>query len=250
MKRFGPAVAALVLAACAATAMAAEPPEGPGPAVAAPEGGALSTRGARESYAVGVESARGILQGGIAYDRDAFLRGVEDGLAGRKLLLDDKELLAVRSELQREQMRRVKASQAGKSKRSQRLAEENRKAGEAFLAENARKEGVVSLPSGLQYRILKEGSGKKPTEGSTVECRYRSSYVDGTEFGRSDSSGKPATLVVSRLVPGFREALTLMPEGSKWQIFLPPRLAYGEQGTGSVAPWRTIIIEVELVAVR
>jgi FKBP-type peptidyl-prolyl cis-trans isomerase FklB len=141
----------------------------------------------------------------------------------------------------------AKAPGARKKVRS---ADENRKAGEAFLAENGKKEGVVTLPSGLQYRVLREGTGRTPTDGDTVECRYRATSIDGVELDRSARSGAPSVLIVSRLAPGFREALLRMKAGSSWRLCLPPRLAYGERGNGRIAPWTTVLLEVELVAVR
>jgi len=131
-------------------------------------------------------------------------------------------------------------------------AEKNKKEGEAFLVENKRKEGVVTLPSGLQYKILKAGTGKKPTEGDTVECIHRGTLIDGTEFDSSYRSKKPMTFKVSGgIIQGWSEALKLMPVGSKWQLFIPPQLAYGDRGAGDIiGPNATLIFEVELLAVK
>jgi FKBP-type peptidyl-prolyl cis-trans isomerase len=107
----------------------------------------------------------------------------------------------------------------------------------------------VTLPSGLQYKILKEGSGKKPTEADTIECRYRGTRIDGSEFDNSQSSGQPATLRVSEVISAWREAFKLMPVGSRWQLFIPPELAYGHLGSGRIGPYETIIYEIELVNV-
>jgi FKBP-type peptidyl-prolyl cis-trans isomerase len=131
------------------------------------------------------------------------------------------------------------------------VGEENRKAGEAFLAANKAKAGVVTLPSGLQYRILKAGDGGKPSDADTVECRYRGTLIDGTEFDRSDPSGQPATFKVAGVIPGWREALKLMSAGSKWQLFIPPQLAYGARGAGrAIGPNATLIFDLELLAVK
>jgi FKBP-type peptidyl-prolyl cis-trans isomerase FklB len=130
-------------------------------------------------------------------------------------------------------------------------AEDNKKAGESFLAENKKKEGVVTLPSGLQYKVLKAGDGKKPTDTDTVECNYRGTHIDGTEFDSSYRTGQPATFKVAGVIPGWREALKLMPVGSKWQIFVPSQLAYGTRGKpGSVGPNAALIFEVELLAIK
>ena len=142
---------------------------------------------------------------------------------------------------------------AVRQKRSQMMAktaEENKKEGEAFLTENQKKEGVVTLPSGLQYKVLKEGDGRKPTDADTVECNYRGTLVNGTEFDSSYRTGKPAMFKVSGVIPGWAEALKLMPEGSKWQLFVPSGIAYGEKGKGIIGPNATLIFEVELVAVK
>jgi FKBP-type peptidyl-prolyl cis-trans isomerase len=130
------------------------------------------------------------------------------------------------------------------------VAEENRRAGEAFLAENKTKEGVVTLPNGLQYKILKVGEGRKPTEADTVEYHYMGILINGTEFDSSHRRGKPATFKVTGVIPGLREALKLMPVGSKWQLFVPPELAYGAQGSGRIPANSTLIFEVELLAVK
>jgi FKBP-type peptidyl-prolyl cis-trans isomerase FklB len=130
-------------------------------------------------------------------------------------------------------------------------AEDNRKAGESFLAENKKKEGVVTLPSGLQYKVLKAGDGKKPTDADTVECHYRGTLINGTEFDSSYLTGQPATFKIAGVIPGWREALKLMPVGSKWQLFVPSQLAYGARGKGgSIGPNAALIFEVELLAIK
>jgi len=169
---------------------------------------------------------------------------LRDALSGAKLLMTEEDLRATLSAFQTE----------WKQKRAQALrlpAEENRKAGEAFLAENRSKEGVVTLPSGLQYKVLKAGDGKKPTEADTVECRYRGTLLNGNEFDSTDRAGKPATFKLSGVIPGWKEALQLMPVGSKWQLFIPSQLAYGEQGSGRyIGPNATLVFEVELLAIK
>ena len=129
-------------------------------------------------------------------------------------------------------------------------AQDNKKKGEGFLAGNKTKEGVVALPGGLQYKVLKAGGGRKPTEADTVTCRYKGTLIDGTEFDSSGSSGQPATLKVSEVIPGWREALKLMPVGSEWQLFIPSQLAYGQQGSGRIGPNETLIFDVELVGIK
>ncbi len=129
--------------------------------------------------------------------------------------------------------------------------EANKKEGEAFLAANKSKEGVVTLPSGLQYKILQQGTGPKPTASDSVVCNYRGTLLNGTEFDSSYKRGQPATLGVGQVIPGWTEALQLMPVGSKWQLFIPSNLAYGARGAGSdIGPNSTLTFEVELLSIQ
>jgi len=172
------------------------------------------------------------------------MKGFRDALSGQKLLMSEKELRDTRVAVQYEL--RQKAIQDGRI-----AAIDNKAAGDAFLAENRTKEGVITLPSGLQYRILKAGNGRTPAEAYTVEIHYRGTLVNGTEFESTYRTGQPATLPVKGLIPGWREALKLMPAGSKGQIFIPPQLAYGQQGSGSdIGPNATLIYELELIAIK
>jgi FKBP-type peptidyl-prolyl cis-trans isomerase FklB len=133
----------------------------------------------------------------------------------------------------------------------QQVAEKNKKDGEAFLAANAGKEGVVKLPSGLQYKILTPGTGPKPSATDSVVCNYRGTLIDGTEFDSSYKRGQPATFGVGRVIKGWTEALQLMPVGSKWQLFVPAQLAYGDRGAGAdIGPNATLIFEVELLSIE
>jgi FKBP-type peptidyl-prolyl cis-trans isomerase FklB len=129
--------------------------------------------------------------------------------------------------------------------------ESNKKDGDAFLAANKGKEGVVALPSGLQYKILKEGTGAKPTASDTVACNYRGTLINGTEFDSSYKRGQAATFPVGGVIKGWTEALQLMPVGSKWQLFIPPDLAYGDRGAGAdIGPDETLVFEVELLSIQ
>ena len=204
----------------------------------------LKTPKDKANYAIGVNMIGNIKQQGVEIDLDLVIKGMKDAQSGGKLLLTDEEIRTGIDQYQtsvRQKHSQMKAK----------AAEENKKAGEAFLAENMKKEGVVTLPSGLQYKILKAGDGKKPTDADTVECNYRGTLVNGTEFDSSKRSGKPATFKVGGVIPGWTEALKLMPVGSKWQLFVPSQLAYGERGKGGqIGPNATLIFEVELLAIK
>ena len=129
------------------------------------------------------------------------------------------------------------------------MSKKNLATSEEFLVANKAKPGVVTLPSGVQYKILRAGKGKKATDNSNVDCRYRGMLVDGTEFEKTDAK-KPSTLKVSGFLPGLKEAVKLMPAGSKWEIIVPPQLAYGQQGNRGVAPNAVLIYEMEILGVR
>lgn len=215
--------------------------------VSAGEAPVLETKKDKMSYVVGVDMGRNLERQAIDLDMELVVRGFRDAFAGRKLLVTDEELHAVRNAFQIEMKRKEIETRHNRT----RVGAENKKRGETFLAENRAKEGVVALPSGLQYRIIKAADGRKPTDGDTVECHYRGTLIDGTEFDSSHAAGKPAALSVKGVIPGLREALKLMPAGSKWQVFIPPGLAYGAKGAGPrIGPNATLIFEMELVAVK
>ena len=171
------------------------------------------------------------------------MTGLRDTLAGKTLLMTEEELQKVMSAFQKDLMQK----QADAAKLA---GEKNKKEGTLFLAENKKKEGVVTLPSGLQYKILKEGDGKKPTIDDSVICHYRGLLIDGTEFDNSYKRNQPATFPVKGVVKGWSEALQLMPVGSKWQLVIPPELAYGASGGGPIGPESTLIFEVELRSIK
>jgi FKBP-type peptidyl-prolyl cis-trans isomerase len=204
----------------------------------------LSTPKEKSSYALGMNIARGLLQQSIDVDTPSLLRGMKDTLSGSKPLLDDNEAQAALSQLQHQVQ--IKQQEA-----MQKAAEENMTQGEAFLAANKVKQGVVALPSGLQYKIVAEGTGPKPTASDTVVCNYRGTLIDGTEFDSSYKRGQPASFAVNQVIRGWTEALQMMPVGSKWQLFIPPNLAYGPRGAGGViGPNATLIFEVELLSIK
>ncbi len=205
---------------------------------------ALTTQKEKIGYAIGVDAARNFKRLGLDFDLETLIKALHDVYSGNKLLMSDEEMRTVMTAYQKE----IAQKQADASKIA---AEKNKKEGDAFLAANKAKEGVITLPSGLQYKILKEGNGKKPTDADTVQVHYRGTLIDGTEFDSSIKRGQPASFPVKQIIPGWREALKLMPVGSKWQLFIPPELAYGARGAGGdIGPNATLIFEVELLAIK
>lgn len=200
------------------------------------EGKAPETVQEKASYGIGLEMGRNFKHQEFAVDRDLLMRGVEDGLSGAEPILNQEELQAAVLESQRQA---VKA-----------IGERNRAEGEAFLAANRDRAGVMVLPGGLQYEKLEEGEGPVPTRDAKVVIRYRGTFLDGTEFENTGSAEETETVAVETLIPALREALLLMPVGSKWRLFAPPELALGQRGSGRVGPNTTLIFEVELVGIE
>jgi FKBP-type peptidyl-prolyl cis-trans isomerase len=215
----------------------------------------LKTDKEKASYAIGANVGGGLgkslTRDGIEIDPAILSRGLIDGLAGGKLQLSDDEIKTVISGLQAQAKAHQAAEKAKADAEMQARGEENKKAGAAFLAENKTKEGVVTLPDGLQYKVVKQGDGPKPSATDTVECNYRGTLVDGKEFDSSAKHGdKPATFPVSGVIKGWTEILQLMPVGSKYQVFIPSELAYGERPSPDLGPNATLIFDVELVSIK
>jgi FKBP-type peptidyl-prolyl cis-trans isomerase FklB len=208
----------------------------------------LKTEKEKFSYALGMMTGHRMTEGltkqSVPFDPAILARGLKDGVAGGKTLLTDDEAQAAIAAMQKE-----KAQQTAEANKKAGAA--NKKEGEDFLAANKSKEGVVTLPSGLQYKILTEGKGPKPTANDSVVCNYRGTLINGTEFDSSYKRGQPATFPVGGVIKGWTEALQLMPVGSKWQLFIPSDLAYGERGAGAdIGPDSTLIFEVELMSIE
>ena len=204
----------------------------------------LTTQKDKISYAIGMNVGTNLQKQAVDVDPAVLLQGLKDGIAGSKPLLTEEEARAVLMQLQ-EETRKKQAEKA------QQMGAANKTEGEAFLAANKTKEGVITLPSGLQYKILKAGTGPKPAATDSVVCNYRGTLINGTEFDSSYKRGQPATFPVNGVIKGWTEALQLMPVGSKWQLFIPAQLAYGERGAGAdIGPNATLIFEVELLSIQ
>ncbi len=198
----------------------------------------------RISYALGVEAGQQFRNRAIDLDPDAFAKGLKDVISHGTPLLTDEQVRAAIAELQASVKQREFDIRTGR-------AEATRKAAEAFLAENKTTEGVVTLSNGLQYKVINTGSGRKPTDAETVECNYRGTLIDGMEFDSSSRGGSSSTIKVDQTIIGLREALKLMPVGSKWQIFIPPTLTSGPRtATMVIPPNQALIYEVELLAIK
>jgi FKBP-type peptidyl-prolyl cis-trans isomerase FklB len=204
----------------------------------------LKTQKEKVSYVIGVDIGNNFKKQGIEVDPDIMIKGLKDSLNKNKLLFTDKEIIEIMTAFKQEFS--VKQAEASKLQN-----EKSKKEGEAFLAENKKKEGVKTLPSGLQYKVLTAGTGKSPSATDTVNVNYRGTLIDGTEFDSSYKRGQAATFPVNGVIPGWVEALQLMKEGAKWQLFVPSNLAYGEKGTGGpIGPNSTLIFEVELLSIK
>lgn len=204
----------------------------------------LKTQKDKTSYAMGMNVGTGLRKQSIDIDPEILARGLRDAFSNGKTLLTEEEARTVLTQLQSD-MRKKQQELA------QQLGDANKKQGLAFLEANKTKDGVVALPSGLQYKVLQEGTGPKPTATDSVVCNYRGTLLDNTEFDSSYKRGQPATFPVTGVIKGWTEALQLMPVGSKWQLFVPAELAYGERGAGGqIGPNATLIFEVELVSIQ
>jgi FKBP-type peptidyl-prolyl cis-trans isomerase FklB len=212
---------------------------------------ALTTDKDKTSYAIGADLGMKLKQAEIDVDPAILSRAVKDVLSGGKTAMTDDEVRAKLMELTKGLQAKQQENQKKQAEADKSIGEKNRKDGDAFLAENKSKEGVVALPSGLQYKILKTGDGPKPTPQDTVTCNYRGTLLDGKEFDSSYKRGQPASFPVGGVIKGWTEGLQLMPVGSKWQLFIPADLAYGDRRAGpDITPGSTLIFEVELLSIK
>src|SRR5436189_3755604 len=224
-------VIGITLATLAAPALAQNPP-------------ALKDSKDKVSYSIGLDIGTTFKKQKMEINSDALVAGLKDGMSGTKPLLTPEEVRQVMTQFSKDMREKTAAA-------TKEAADKNTKEGEKFLAENKAKPGVKTTASGLQYKVEKEGSGTPPKETDTVEVNYRGTLIDGTEFDSSYKRGEPATFPVNRVIKGWTEALQLMKQGSKYQLFIPSTLAYGERSMGpDIGPNSTLIFEVELQDVK
>src|ERR1700730_4011 len=204
----------------------------------------LRTQKDKVSYALGMNLGTNLHKQSVEVDPAVVLRGLRDALASGKTLLTEEEARATLVQLNAEVRKKVE-------EKMKLVGEANKKEGDEFLAANKTKEGIITLPSGLQYRILTEGTGPKPSATDSVSCNYRGTLINGAEFDSSYKRGQPATFQVNGVIKGWTEALQLMPVGSKWQLFIPSELAYGQRGPSpEIGSNSTLIFEVELLSIQ
>lgn len=212
--------------------------------VSAAEKTALKSEKDKVSYSIGLSIGNNFKNQSVDVNVDVLAKGVKDAISGNKPLMTEKEVQETMMAFQNE----MKTKQAEHAKV---LGEKNKKEGEAFLAENKKKEGVKTTASGLQYKVIKDGNGKKPKATDTVTVHYKGTLIDGTEFDSSYKRGEPTSFPVNQVIAGWTEALQLMNVGSKWQLFIPANLGYGDRGAGpQIGPNAALVFEVELVSLK
>jgi FKBP-type peptidyl-prolyl cis-trans isomerase len=225
----------------------AEPPAATKPAdppATAPPTAPLASQRSKISYILGTNIGRNIKRDELELDLDALTAGIKDAVTGNQSRLSDEEAKAAMDKFEKEMQAKQEKSDADKGGK-------NTTEGNEFLAKNAKREGVVTTASGLQYEVLKKGVGPKPKATDTVKVHYHGTLIDGKVFDSSVERGQPATFGVSQVIPGWVEAIQLMPVGSKWKLFIPSKLAYGERGFGEdIGPNATLIFEVELLGIE
>lgn len=208
------------------------PPKEAEPAVK-DEGPGLKSIKGKVCYGIGMSIGSNFKAQGIDADMECLMQGIKDALEGKKSVIPEEEIRTAMEAYQKQ------------------LEGKKRKAGDEYLAQNKKKEGVKTLPSGLQYRVIKEGKGKIPKTTDTISAHYKGTLIDGTEFDSSLKTGKPASFPVNRVIPGWTEALQLMPVGSKWELVIPSDLAYGPNGyPPTIPPHSTLVFEVELIGIE
>ncbi|HBI2945245.1 TPA: macrophage infectivity potentiator Mip [Legionella pneumophila] len=213
-------------------------------AMAATDATSLATDKDKLSYSIGADLGKNFKNQGIDVSPEAMAKGMQDAMSGAQLALTEQQMKDVLNKFQKDLM-------AKRTAEFNKKADENKVKGEAFLTENKNKAGVVVLPSGLQYKVINAGNGVKPGKSDTVTVEYTGRLIDGTVFDSTEKTGKPATFQVSQVIPGWTEALQLMPAGSTWEIYVPSGLAYGPRSVGGpIGPNETLIFKIHLISVK
>ena len=204
----------------------------------------LTTDADKLSYSIGTDLGKNFKKQGIEVNPEIMAKGLQDGMSGGKLLLTEEQMKDVLNKFQKDLMAKRTADFNKK-------AEENKAKGDSFLKDNKAKDGIVSLPSGLQYKVVTAGTGQKPSKEDTVTVEYTGRLINGEVFDSTEKSGKPATFKLSQVIPGWTEALQLMPAGSTWEVFVPADLAYGPRSVGGpIGPNETLIFNIKLLSVK
>lgn len=213
-------------------------------AMAATDATSLATDKDKLSYSIGADLGKNFKNQGIDVSPEALAKGMQDAMSGAQLALTDQQMKDVLNKFQKDLM-------AKRTAEFNKKADENKVKGESFLTENKNKPGVVELPSGLQYKVITSGNGVKPGKSDTVTVEYTGRLINGTVFDSTEKNGKPATFQVSQVIPGWTEALQLMPAGSTWEIYVPSGLAYGPRSVGGpIGPNETLIFKIHLISVK
>ena len=217
-------------------------------------GSAIAQEGPNQadlSYMLGYDVGKRLAEMEIELDNDRFLAAIKDAMSGQESALSDERLAEIRQQFNARQQELMAQKQEERRKELAAAAETNKQQGEAFLAENAKKEGVVVTESGLQYEVVEAGDGERPAAEDTVTVHYEGRLIDGTVFDSSHQRGEPATFALNRVIPGWTEGLQLMPAGSKYRFYIPSDLAYGGRSMGdTIGPNSTLIFDVELMGIE
>jgi FKBP-type peptidyl-prolyl cis-trans isomerase FklB len=226
------------------------PAESPATTGASPTS-AFKTDKDKISYSLGVDIGRTLQRLQLDLNEEVLSRGIEDVLGGKTMAMTDQQLQETLQGFQQKMMQKQQESMAKKQDEMKVVASKNKADGKKFLEDNSKKTGVKSTPSGLQYRVIKEGKGEKPKDSDIVETNYRGTTIDGKEFDSSAKHGSTFSFPVNGVIKGWSEALKLMSVGSKWELYIPSDLAYGDEGYGEdIAPGSTLVFEVELIGIK
>jgi FKBP-type peptidyl-prolyl cis-trans isomerase FklB len=250
MKRIRITLVALLM--CSAFASYAEDAKpSPSPSNSPPATSAFKEEKDKVSYSLGVDIGRTLQKFQLDLNEAALSRGIADVLGSKPMAMTDQELQETLAAFQQKMMAKQQEAMSKKQDEMKVVAEKNKVDGKKFLDENAKKAGVKTTASGLQYKVIKEGSGDKPTDADVVETNYRGTTIDGKEFDSSAKHGSSFSFPVNGVIKGWSEALKLMPIGSKWELYVPSDLAYGDEGAGEdIAPGSTLVFQVELLSIK